>query len=151
MDLKSTLKIYEGSTPYQKKLGYYRNDKFYPYQDSLGYWTIGYGRLIQGKESQYTNGITETQADKFLDEDIATATKDLAKLNVKLPSDSRWNDFLILMLFQLGLNKTLQFKKFLAALNTCNFCTAIKELKDSNWYRQTPSRVDSMIEYVLRG
>ncbi|USL56751.1 glycoside hydrolase family protein [Pantoea ananatis] len=151
MDIKSQLKIYEGTKEYQAKLGYFREGKFYPYKDSLGYLTIGYGKLIQGKESKYKDGITEQQADMFLDEDIATARNDVKKLQVNLPDDSKWNEFLVLMLFQLGLTKTLQFRKFLSALKTGNYSTAIKEVKDSNWYRQTPNRVDQMIEVVLRG
>lgn len=151
MDIKQQLKVFEGTVSYQKKLGYYRNDKFYPYKDSLGYWTIGYGRLIQGKESQYKDGITESQADSFLDEDIAIAKSEVLKLGINLPADSRWNDFLVMMVFQLGLPKTLQFRKFLSALKSANYATAISEVKDSNWYRQTSSRVDQMIDYVVKG
>ncbi|HGW5810227.1 TPA: glycoside hydrolase family protein, partial [Serratia marcescens] len=91
------------------------------------------------------------QADTLLDKDIAIARRDAGQLGVTLPADSRWNDFLVMMVFQLGLTKTRQFKKFLAALNNGNYARAIIEVKDSNWYRQTPARVDSMIAYVVRG
>ncbi|WP_194761656.1 glycoside hydrolase family protein [Pantoea ananatis] len=151
MDIKSQLKIHEGTKEYQAKLGYFREGKFYPYKDSLGYWTIGYGKIIEGQESKYKNGISEQEADKFLDDDIATARNDVKKLQVNLPAGSKWNDFLVLMLFQLGLTKTLQFKKFLSALKAGNYSTSIQEVKNSNWYRQTPNRVDQMIAEVLRG
>ena len=151
MDIKSQLKIYEGTLSYQKAKGIYHDGKFYPYKDSLGYWTIGYGKLIHGHENTYKDGITEAQADAFLDADITTARSDVRKLQVNLPLNSKWNDFLVLMVFQLGLTKTLQFKKFLYALRNGNYATAIVEVKDSAWYRQTPNRVDQMINEVLRG
>lgn len=41
MDLKCRLKEYEGTIAYQTKLGYFRNGKFFPYSDSLGFRTVG--------------------------------------------------------------------------------------------------------------
>lgn len=46
MDLKNRLISYEGSIAYQTKVGYFKNGKFWTYKDSLGYPTIGYGRLL---------------------------------------------------------------------------------------------------------
>lgn len=40
-DLKARLKEYEGTKEYQAKLKYFKNGKFYPYADSLGFRTIG--------------------------------------------------------------------------------------------------------------
>ncbi|MDQ0629392.1 lysozyme [Pantoea agglomerans] len=150
MNIIEQLKIYEGTKQYQIKLGYYRDGKFWTYKDSLGYPTIGYGHLIKAGEN-FTQGLTEEQATNLLETDLAIARKDVSKLNVNLPIDSRWNDFLVLMVFQLGLTKTLQFKKFLAALRSGNYVTAINQVKDSNWYRQTPNRVNDMIRAVVNG
>ncbi|MBB1583971.1 glycoside hydrolase family protein [Serratia sp. OS31] len=115
-----------------------------------GYLTIGYGHLVLANEN-YSQGLTEQQADALLLNDIAIARRGVESLKLNLPSDSRWNDFLVMMVFQLGLTKTRGFKRFLAALSNKNYATAILEVKDSQWYRQTPSRVDSMIAYVVRG
>ncbi|HIE0608174.1 TPA: glycoside hydrolase family protein [Serratia marcescens] len=150
MDLKQQLKIYEGTKEYQTKVGYFKNGKYWPYKDSLGYWTIGFGHLVL-KGEDFSTGISEQQADALLDKDIAIARAGVLQLGVTLPADSRWNDFLVMMVFQLGLTKTRGFKKFLAALNNSNYARAIIEVKDSAWYRQTPNRVDSMIAYVVRG
>jgi len=151
MDIQNQLRVYEGTKSYQAKMGYFKNDKFYPYQDSLGYWTIGYGRLIQGSQDKYKNGITEAEAEAFLSQDIETAKNDVKSLGIGLPESSNWNDFMVLMVFQLGITKTRQFKKFLAALKTKNYATAIIEVKNSNWYKQTPNRVDSMLNQVING
>ncbi|QKJ15586.1 glycoside hydrolase family protein [Yersinia kristensenii] len=150
MDLKTQLKNYEGSKSYQATKGYYKNDKFWTYNDSLGYPTIGYGHLVLKAES-FPNGLTEAEADRILDKDIAIARQGVASLKLNLPLDSRWNDFLVMMVFQLGLAGVKGFKRFLAALSNGNYATAILEVKDSKWYRQTPNRVESMITYVVRG
>lgn len=150
MDLKQQLKIYEGTKEYQTKVGYFKNGKYWTYKDSLGYPTIGFGHLVL-KGEDFSTGLTEAQADALLDKDIAIARAGVASLGVTLPADSRWNDFLVMMVFQLGLTKTRGFKKFLAALNNGNYARGIIEVKDSAWYRQTPNRVDSLIAYVVRG
>jgi len=150
MDIKAQIKIYEGTQQYQAKVGYFRQGKFYPYKDSLGFSTVGYGHLILNGED-YSAGITEAQADALLEHDIAKARADVVKLGVNLPTDSNWYNFLVLMLFQLGLTKARGFSKFLTALKAGNYSTAIAEVKDSNWYRQTPNRVDAMITSVLKG
>ncbi|MBN6033087.1 glycoside hydrolase family protein [Pantoea ananatis] len=150
MDIIEQLKKYEGTKEYQSKLGYFKNGKFWTYKDSLGFPTIGYGHLVEAGEN-FSNGLTEEQATSLLETDLAIARRDVVKLQVNLPSGSGWDDFLVLMVFQLGLTKTLQFKKFLAALRSGNYSTAINEVKDSNWYRQTPNRVNDMIRAVVNG
>lgn len=150
MDIIEKLKIYEGTKEYQAKLGYFRGGKFWTYKDSLGYDTIGYGHLVKAGE-KFTQGLTQQEAERLLVLDVNQARKDVAELQVNLPDESRWNDFLVLMVFQLGLTKILQFKKFLAALRSGNYSTAINEVKDSNWYRQTPNRVNDMIRAVVNG
>lgn len=150
MDIIKTLKEYEGTKTYKSKLGHYKNDKFWIYKDSRGFSTIGYGHLVKSKED-FSNGLNEAEADQLLNKDLAHAIIEAQSLDLDLPRDSNWNDFLVLMVFQLGLTKTLGFKKFLMALRKKNYATAIIEVRDSAWYRQTPNRVDSMINSVLKG
>lgn len=151
MDIVEKLKEYEGTKAYQMYKGYYKNGKFRVYKDSLGYDTIGYGHLVKSGEAFPSDGITEEQADAMLLADIGTARVQLDELRLELPNDSRWNDFMVMMIFQLGITKTNQFKKFLSAMRAKNYATAVAEIKDSNWYRQTPNRVNDMIRYVTQG
>lgn len=103
-DLKERLIKYEGSLEYQKYKGYFKNDKFYPYKDSLGYLTIGYGHLIQ-KGEEYSNGLSRIDADILLTNDIEKAKKQLKTLDLGvLPRDIE--DYLVIMLFQLGKVRT---------------------------------------------
>lgn len=150
MDIIAKLKEYEGTKTYQMYKGYYKNGKFRVYKDSLGFDTIGYGHLVKSGEN-FENGLTDAEADTLLLADIGNARVEVDQLRLGLPIDSNWNDFMVLMVFQLGITKTNQFKKFLTALRAGNYATAIAEVKDSNWYRQTPNRVNKMIEDVLKG
>jgi len=141
-DLQTRLKKYEGTKEYQTKMKYYRNGKFYPYADSLGYQTIGYGHLITRGEN-YQTGITEVIADELLNHDILIAQNNLDTLDIWLPND--WRDFMVIMIFQLGLTGIQKFQRMLKALKERNYTEAIKQAKDSRWYKQTPNRVDQMI------
>ncbi|ELT0934685.1 TPA: glycoside hydrolase family protein [Enterobacter roggenkampii] len=142
MDLKTRLIEYEGSRAYQTRMGYFRNDKYYTYKDTEGFLTVGFGHKVLPNEN-FTNGITEIEALRLLDKDIAIATSQLSKLNLTMPKD--WQDFMIIMIFQLGLSGTMKFKKMIEALRDANYPEAIKQAKDSLWYRQTPNRVNAMI------
>ncbi|EMG2255105.1 TPA: glycoside hydrolase family protein [Klebsiella pneumoniae] len=142
MDLKERLIRYEGTKEYQRTLGYYRNDKFYPYKDSLGFLTVGYGHLVQ-KGEDFTNGISAMDADILLAKDIDKAKKQLSTLNLGvLPRDIE--DYLVIMLFQLGLGGVQKFKKLLAAAKVSDRNGIRRESVDSLWYRQTPKRVKDM-------
>lgn len=142
MDLKERLIQYEGTKEYQRTLGYFRNDKFYPYKDSLGYLTVGYGHLVL-KGEDFSNGITAIDADILLAKDIDKAKRQLSTLNLGvLPRDIE--DYLIIMLFQLGLGGVQKFKKLLADAKAHDRNGIRRESVDSLWYRQTPNRVKDM-------
>lgn len=145
MDLKGRLWIYEGTKQYQTKMNYFRNGKFYPYKDSLGKLTIGCGHLVL-KNENFNDGITEKEADILLSRDLANVILDVHSLGLNVPDD--WNDFLIIMTFQLGINGVKKFRKMINALQVNNFREAIVQAKDSLWYRQTPNRVDDMIRQL---
>ncbi|MHB9326464.1 glycoside hydrolase family protein [Phytobacter ursingii] len=145
MDLKGRLWIYEGTKEYQTKMNYFRNGKFYPYKDSLGKLTIGCGHLVL-KNEIFNDGITEKEADILLSRDLANVILEVQSLGLDVPDD--WNDFLIIMTFQLGINGVKKFRKMINALQVKNFREAIVQAKDSLWYRQTPNRVDDMIRQL---
>lgn len=142
MELKERLKIYEGTKEYQAKFKYFRDGKFYPYADSLGKMTVGYGHLIKQGED-YSKGLTEEEADKLLSKDLANAVLQVQSLGLDVPED--WNDFLILMVFQLGLGGVQKFTKMLAALKMKKYSEAVRQAKDSLWARQTAFRVLNMV------
>jgi len=145
------LKSFEGTKQYQEKLGYFRNSKFRIYKDSEGYETIGYGHLILPVERQhFIDGITELQADQLLLLDYQKAVNGVDSLKLGLRQDSRWYSMCVVLVFQLGLTGFSNFRRCIAALRNQNYATALAELRDSKLYRQTPNRIDYLINWVTK-
>lgn len=145
MDLKQRLINYEGTKEYQQTRGYYKQGKFWMYKDSEGYDTIGYGHLVLNSEREkFKDGITPMDADLLLAWDIDRTKKDVQSLGLTLPKD--WEDFMIIMVFQLGLSGTKKFRKMISALQKQDWKEAINQAKDSLWYRQTPNRLNDMVK-----
>ena len=142
MELADRLKKYEGTKQYQQTLGCFRNDKFYTYKDSLNFATIGYGHLLT-KSEVYPYGISEDKANALLNQDIKIARMQYYKLELDLPQD--WQDFMIIMIFQLGYAGVLKFRKMITALKVKDYKEAIVQAKYSLWYKQTPNRLNQMI------
>lgn len=118
------------------------------YEDSLGYLTIGIGRLIDKRRG---GGISLEEARYLLGNDIARIT---AELDRHIPW---WNGLpepkqraLANMAFQLGISGLLGFRKMLAALKAGEWEKASREALDSSWSLQTPERAER-IAAVLRG
>lgn len=136
------VKANEGTKDYQAKVGSYRNGLFHVYKCSLGFDTIGYGHLCSPNEVQeYKNGITELKAMMLFSLDLAKAEQQARKLFSMNVHSVEVQEVLVEMVFQLGSGTASKFKKFKLALEAMNYSKAAQELKDSAWYKQTPSRV----------
>lgn len=137
------LKVHEGSIDYQQSIGTYSAGKFFPYKDILGYWTIGYGHLIRANED-YRSGLETAGVDALLAKDVRVAVIDAKAIaesyNMRVPRDAQV--VLTEMVFQLGRAGTMGFKRMLRALANEDYTKAAEEMKNSDWYRQTPGRVD---------
>ena len=140
MNLKDRLKEYEGTKAYQAHMGYYRNGLFRVYKDSLGKETIGYGHLVLPGED-FRNGLDDIEADKLLDKDIAIARNGVKTLGTFAPDIE---EYLITMVFQLGINGVNKFRKLLAAAAKGDRTEMKVQARDSLWYKQTPNRVKAM-------
>jgi len=126
-----TLKTEEGSV---KQKG-----KHICYQDHLGYWTIGYGRLIDPKKSGA--GLTEDEAQDLLINNINICIQECT-LNFEWfdTSPEPVQEGVIYMCFQLGMPTLKKFKNCLEALEQENYKEAANHCLDSNWHKQTPRR-----------
>lgn len=119
------------------------------YKDSLGFLTIGVGRLIDGRKG---GGITEAEADYLLGNDIDY-------IYGKLKDDLPW--FLMLsegrqralcnMAFQLGIDGLFNFKKTLYLISVGEYLEASKEAMRSKWARQTPERATRVSRLLANG
>lgn len=119
-----------------------------PYKDTEGYWTVGVGHRITDPDTlkRLNNGESITYSDDQLmgwfEKDVGTATEGAKKNFDGFNSYSpKMQDALISMNYQLGTDGTRKFKDFRAALAKGDYATAKAELDDSEWAKQTPSRV----------
>ncbi len=114
------------------------------YQDSLGFWTIGVGHLIDDRKG---GKLPDAIIDALLDHDIAEHRAQVEReLPWVLSRSQACQDALTNMCFQLGLGGLLGFKSMLAALQAGDYDGAKAHALDSAWARQTPNRAARVVE-----
>ena len=140
--LTKLLKTHEGSKkdPHGRHL---------PYQDSVGKWTIGYGRNLSDV------GLSDEEAEVLLLDDISRVQRELDEA---LPW---WRDLdpvrqavMIDLGFNLGVltppgkAKLLDFTGTLAYIRTRQFEKAVGNLRKTPWHTQVGSRAEDL-EWML--
>lgn len=112
------------------------------YQDHLGYWTIGVGRLIDERKG---GELSDDEIDYLLKNDVARVKAALIKA---LPWFESLNEqrqaVLIGMGFQLGVSGLMGFNQTLAAVRDERYATAAALMLASKWAEQTPARARRM-------
>ena len=118
------------------------------YQDSLGYWTIGVGHLIDKRKG---GKMPDVIIDMLLRYDI---DEKVAELNEKLPwwgfLDEPSQRVIVNMAFNLGVEGLLEFKKFMDALKDGDRNRAASEMLDSKWAEQVGARA-TRLATIIRG
>jgi lysozyme len=136
MDLKSQLLREEGA-------------ESCAYQDSLGFWTIGVGRLIDSRKG---GGLSNDEIDFLLENDIKVKTREVL---LALPWVPRLSEprqaVLIGMAFQMGIGGLLKFKRMLSAVEDGHYNEAAAEMMDSAWAKQTFGRATRMAKQMETG
>lgn len=119
------------------------------YQDSLGYWTIGYGKLIDKRKG---GGITKEEGLYLLRNEIARKSNELFEALpwAKLLDETR-QTVLIAMAFQMGVDGVLKFRNTLNALMNGDWAKAAAGIRASRWARQTPARAERMARAIETG
>ena len=118
------------------------------YQDHIGYWTIGYGRLIDERRG---GGISEAEAETLLTNDIIRVVGELEEQMPRLHRyPERVQTALVNMAFQLGITGLMQFKNMIAALEEGDYWGAANAALNSRWAQQTPNRATE-IAGMIRG
>ena len=114
-----------------------------PYKCSAGFLTLGVGRNIEER------GITMDESDYLLANDITICEEEAARVFKWYDTLSDVRQRVILnMIFNLGLTKLLNFKKFLAAMEAEDWEEAGKQMLDSRWAKQTPNRANGMADVM---
>ena len=125
-----------------------------PYLDTTGNMTVGWGHKMESvSPSILENGITQDEADHLLEVDIEIAKNGVSRLPAMVLNNCNEvrRGVLIEQIFQLGLSGTLKFKKQLKAIENGDFNKASREMLDSRWAKQTPSRVTELAEIMKNG
>ena len=118
------------------------------YQDHLGYWTIGYGRLIdKGKGGS----ISRDEGEMLLRNDILRVIRGVRQA---LPwfdaKPDHVRQALANMAFQMGVHGLLKFRRTLALVESGDYEAAADNALKSLWAKQTPRRAREVTD-VLRG
>ena len=116
------------------------------YQDSLGYWTIGIGRLIDGRKG---GGITREEARYLLTHDVDQVVGELTQ---RLPWWTTLSEIrqrvLVDMAFNLGIAGLLSFKNTLKAIHEQRWSDAAIGMMASKWATQVGARA-SYLAYLM--
>lgn len=119
------------------------------YQDSLGYWTIGVGHLIDRSKG---GAIPEAISRQLLDHDIQQAQ---AELTTAFPWTSSLDEVrrgaLVNMAFNLGIHGVSEFSHMLAALEAGDFEGAANDILASEWAKQVTSRAYRIASQIRTG
>ena len=119
------------------------------YQDHLGFWTIGVGRLIDARKG---GGLTDEEVDHLLRNDVARFTREVEQA---LPWFKELNEprqaVLIGMAFQMGTAGLLQFRNTLRAVRDNRWFDAAGGMLSSRWATQTPGRASRMAKQMETG
>ena len=120
------------------------------YQDHLGFWTIGVGRLIDARKPG--SGLRGHEIDYLLRSDIDDRLEQLTR---RIPwfmnLDDARKGVLLNMSFQMGVDGLLGFKNTLAMIRDGKYQMASEAMLQSLWARQTPARAKRMSEQMRTG
>src|SRR3546814_2176079 len=109
------------------------------YQDSLGYWTIGVGRLIDKRKG---GRLTNVEIDMLLANDIADKIAEISDWPAwqAVKADPVRATALLSMAFQMGAAGLAGFKNSLKLVEQKRWAEAAANMMLSKWAKQTPER-----------
>jgi lysozyme len=116
------------------------------YQDTLGVWTVGYGRNLQELE------ISPAIAEQWLKEDLWDAQRDARSIPEweHLDTVARRN-VIIEMVFNIGKPRLLLFKRMWEAIRLQDWQLAAHEMLDSKWADQVGQRARTLAHIMGKG
>ena len=119
--------------------------ELFPYRDTVGKLTIGYGRNLDDR------GITREEAELMLDKDMNDAINDASSLPYWEQLSPVRKIVISDMVYNLGLTRLRGFKKMHAAIELGDYNLAGHEMQDSKWYRQTERRAKVLVQAMTTG
>jgi lysozyme len=120
------------------------------YQDSLGFWTLGVGRLVDSRKT--TQGLRPVEISFLLQNDIDDRIESLTR---RLPwfqdLDDARRGVLVNMAFQLGTEGLLGFVNTLGMIERGEYPQAADAMMQSKWASQTPARAGRLSQQMRLG
>jgi len=134
----------------QNKLIEHEGEVLSAYQDSLGYWTIGVGHLI---DKRHGGAIPQRISRLLLADDIAIKTAECRSAFDWFDGlDATRQDAIVNLAFNLGIDGLKGFKLMIGAIERQDWKQAAFELFNSLWANQVQkSRVDDLIAAIEFG
>ena len=128
----------------------------YPYMDTVGVWTIGYGttRILGKPVTQETPPLTPKIARQLLRSDLYGAlvdTQDVIGVQHFEQFNNTRQAVLVNMMYNLGKSRFCGFRLMLAALHNFDFTEAANQMWDSKWYSQTGKRSQRLVREMRSG
>jgi len=124
-------------------------ETLHAYQDHLGFWTLGVGRLIDQRKG---GGISRRESRFLLANDKETV---MAGLDARLSWWRMLNEprqaVLMGMCFQMGVDGLMEFRNTLNFVRTGQWLEAAKGMLASRWAAQTPERAKRMADQMRYG
>lgn len=118
------------------------------YRDSLGYWTIGYGRLLDPDKG---GRISKDEAEYLLVNDLRKAERACEELPMYLELSPARQAVLIEMCFNLGLEGLKKFKRTMRAITEQDYTEAAHHMLESRWARQVGQRAVRLSDQMRNG
>ena len=100
--------------------------------------------------SLFRKKLTKAFLQNLFENDFKNALKDYKKNFNKFSFSKNIKELIIEMIFQMGIQNVLTFKKALGHIKKNNKFLASLEMIDSAWYKQTPLRVENLIKNLLK-
>jgi lysozyme len=133
----------------RRQLKLHEGFRSHAYQDSLGFWTIGIGRLIDKRKG---GGITEDEAYYLLENDIIEKERELF---ARFPWIGKLDDarqrVLLDMAFNLGVPGLAGFKNTLAHVEAGRYAQAAENMLKSKWASQVGIRARRLAKAMETG
>lgn len=124
--------------------------KPHAYQDHLGFWTIGVGRLIDARKPG--SGLRPEEITFLLNNDIDDRIRELGRrLPWFLDLDPARQGVLLNMSFQMGVEGLLGFKNTLRMVEQGRYDEAADGMLLSKWATQTPARAQRLAVQMRTG
>jgi lysozyme len=119
------------------------------YKDSLGFWSIGIGFLVDPSKNA---GLSVEECMMILRSRISNLEKRLSQYNWYTVQDVIRKGVLLELSYNLGVAGLLDFKEFLALMAARRCSEAALDLKGTKWASQvSPARVNDILMRLREG